>query len=84
MAGRGQVDEAIAHYRKALEIKPDYVEAHYNLGVALAGRGKLDEALEHYQKALDLASARNDRALADVIRAQIKRDQSVAPGGKGP
>ena len=24
LAGRGQVDEAIAHYRKALEIKPDY------------------------------------------------------------
>ena len=28
LAGRGQVDEAIAHYRKALEIKPDYAEAH--------------------------------------------------------
>ena len=31
LAGRGQVDEAIAHYRKALEIKPDYAEAHDNL-----------------------------------------------------
>ena len=29
--------EAIAHYRKALEIKPDYAEAHYNLGIALQG-----------------------------------------------
>ncbi len=84
LAGCGRIDEAIVQYRKALEIKPDYLQAHYNLGVALAGRGKRDEALEHYQEALDLASARNDRALADVIRAQIKRDQSVAPGGKGP
>ena len=40
LAGRGQVDEAIAHYRKALEIKPDYAEAHNNLGIALAGRGQ--------------------------------------------
>ena len=40
LADRGQVDEAIAHYRKALEIKPDFAEAHNNLGAVLAGRGQ--------------------------------------------
>ena len=84
MAGRGQVDEAIAHYRKALEINPDYVEAHYNLGNALAGRGQVDEAIAHFQKALDLASARNKWALADRIRARIRLLQSGAPAGKAP
>ena len=54
LAGRGQVDEAIAHYQKALEIKPDYAEAHNNLGAALAGRGQVDEAIAHYQKALEI------------------------------
>ena len=68
----GQVDAAIAHYRKALEIKPDYIPAHINLGDALAGCERLSEALEHYQKALDLASARNDKDMADAIRARIK------------
>ena len=29
---RGQLDEAVVHYRKALEIRPDYAEAHANLG----------------------------------------------------
>ena len=82
LVGRGQVDEAIAHYRKALEIKPDYLEAHYNLGLALAGRGQLDEAIKHYRTALRLATARNDRALADAIRAQIRLHQSIAPAGK--
>jgi len=38
LAGRGQVDKAVAHYRKALEITPGYEVAHYNLGLALAGR----------------------------------------------
>ena len=33
LAGRGQIDEAMAHYQKALEIKPDFAEAHNNLGV---------------------------------------------------
>ena len=40
--------------KKALEIKPDYAEAHDNLGMALAGRGQVDEAIAHYQKALEI------------------------------
>jgi len=31
VAGRGQVDAAIAHFKKALEIKPDYIGARQNL-----------------------------------------------------
>ena len=54
LAGRGRFDEAIAHFQKALEIKPDYAEAHANLGAALAGRGRVDEAIAHYQKALEI------------------------------
>ncbi len=79
LAGRGEVDEAIAHFRKALEIKPDYAEAHYNLGRALAGRGRLDEAIAHFQKALALASAQNDRDLADAIRAEISATNRLRP-----
>jgi protein O-mannosyl-transferase len=71
LAGRGQVDEAIEHYRKALQIKPDFARAHYNLGNALTERKSFAEALGHYQKALELASATNDRALADDIRAKM-------------
>ena len=83
-ADRGQIDDAITQYRKALDIKPDYMEAHYNLGNALAGRERSGEAIEHYQKALALATARDDRAKADIIRAQIKLYQSVAPARQAP
>jgi tetratricopeptide (TPR) repeat protein len=75
LAHHGQINEAIAHYRKALEIKPDFTDAHYNLGTALAGCGKPDEALAHYQKALGLATAQNDKALAEEIRARISLPQ---------
>ncbi len=78
LAVRGRVKEAIAHYRTALEFKPDFAEAHFNLGNVLASRGQLDEALLHYKTALSLATARNDKALADAIRAQIDRQQSNA------
>jgi tetratricopeptide (TPR) repeat protein len=37
-----------------LELKPDYAEAHNNLGVALKKQGQIPEAAEHYYKALRL------------------------------
>ena len=48
------MDEAIVHYQKALQIKPDYAEAHNNLGNALLQKGRVDEAITHYQKALQI------------------------------
>ena len=32
---QGRIDEAINHYRQALEIRPDLAEAHNNLGALL-------------------------------------------------
>jgi Flp pilus assembly protein TadD len=48
------VDEAITHFQKALQIKPDNAEAHYNLGNALLRKGSVDEAIIHFQKALQI------------------------------
>jgi Flp pilus assembly protein TadD len=48
------VDEAIAHYQKALQINPDYAKAHNNLGNALLKKGRVAEAITHYQKALQI------------------------------
>jgi len=53
LAGRGQVDEAIAHYQQALTIKPDLATAYYNFAFVLAHLGRLDEAIAHYRKGLD-------------------------------
>ncbi|MGD1085373.1 MAG: tetratricopeptide repeat protein [Verrucomicrobiota bacterium] len=50
----GRVDEAIAQWRKALEIRPDYVEVRNNLGTALAQKGDFDEAIIQYRKALEI------------------------------
>ena len=45
MKEQGKPDEALACYRRALELKPDYAEAHSNLGIALKDQGKLEEAV---------------------------------------
>ena len=52
MLQKGQVDEAIIHFRKALAIQPDYGEAHNNLGSALHQKGQVEEAIVHFKEAL--------------------------------
>ena len=81
LAQRGRVDEAIAHFQKAVEIKPDYADAHQNLGVALDGRGQLDAAIVHYRKALELkpdypAITHNNLGSALARRGQL--DAAIA------
>jgi len=42
------------HFRRAIELNPNYPEAHQSYGNLLAKQGRLDEALEKFKKALTL------------------------------
>ncbi|RLN67670.1 hypothetical protein BBJ28_00009309 [Nothophytophthora sp. Chile5] len=46
----GRVDEAIQHYRRALELRPMHIQASVNLGDAMQSQGKWEEALHEYRK----------------------------------
>ena len=50
----GKLKEAELSYLKAIDIIPDYVNAHYNLGNVLKDLGKLKEAELSYRKAIDI------------------------------
>jgi tetratricopeptide (TPR) repeat protein len=52
LANRGRIPEAIVSYRKAIRLKPDYFDAHQNLGLLLVDQRRLNEAIEHYRTAL--------------------------------
>ena len=49
-------DEAFEHYRRAVEIRPRYVEGHINLGNIYMRRKEIDKAMEHYATAIDIRS----------------------------
>jgi protein O-mannosyl-transferase len=57
LARKGREQEAIAHYRQAIELRDDYADAHTNLARALLARGASDEAIEHFRKATSLPPA---------------------------
>lgn len=54
-ARAGRMADAILGLRRAIELKPDYPEAHYNLGAAYREIGDLDAALASYRRAAELA-----------------------------
>jgi len=54
LSQRGEIDEAIAHYRKTLEMSPDFADADYNLGNALLQKGEVDAAIVHCQRAVTI------------------------------
>src|SRR6516165_8712512 len=47
-------DQAIANYRKALELEPNDALTHYNLAFALKYKGDNANALQEFQTALQL------------------------------
>ncbi len=54
-AGMGRAAEAAAHFRRAISVAPDFVEAHNGLGSALRELDRREDAIEHYRRALALA-----------------------------
>jgi Tfp pilus assembly protein PilF len=47
----GDLRSAEAEFREAVRLKPDYAEAHYNLGLTLHQDGKESESGAEFEKA---------------------------------
>jgi Flp pilus assembly protein TadD len=48
---QGDLEEAIRHYRRGVELEPDHARAHYKLGSALAAVGRHDAADRAFREA---------------------------------
>ena len=84
---RGQIDESIDHYERALRLRDGNTAAHFGLGRALAAKQKTDAAIFHFQKALsiqpDYVGASNDLGVLFASKGEIKEavaawEQSLA------
>ena len=52
----GQQEMAVQSFKRAVEIKSDFADAHYNLGLTLQELNQLDDAVKSYLKALTIKS----------------------------
>lgn len=71
---------AVAEYRAAIRIKPEYAEAHNGLGAALSEQGKHEEAIAEFHTAIrlrpDLAAAHQNLGVA--LDTQGKSPEALA------
>ena len=78
-------DQAMALYQRAVQIKPDFVDALNNLGNILVAKGKHEEAYEIFTKAIeyqpDLAKPYNNRG--NVNRLMQRYDEALIDLNRG-
>jgi tetratricopeptide (TPR) repeat protein len=79
LRAKGRLNDAIASYREALRLHPDFCEAHTNLGLALSEAGRMDEAAKSFAESIRL-KPRNPEAhclwAAALLKAQ-RLDEAV-------
>ena len=77
---QGKFDEAVACFRRAIEVNADDFKAHYHLGTALAKRDALDEAEACFRRALALEpdDAESLASLSWILLRQERFDEAIA------
>jgi hypothetical protein len=74
---KGQLNEAIAAWKKVLELDPRNAQAHMNLAVALEWQGNLSEAATHLQQAREIDPYASEKE-SDYGIAFFNREQYLA------
>jgi tetratricopeptide (TPR) repeat protein len=71
----GPIDSAIQAFKKAISLKPEYSEAHYNLGVVFQKKSQNDDAYNCYEKAIKInhayPQAHNNLGMIDLKRRKL-------------
>ena len=76
----GNVQEAYKELKRALELNPDYPEAHNAIAILLhISFNRPEEAMVHYQKALELRPTFSEAQtnLANVYLSQSRYDEAI-------
>lgn len=74
----GSFAEAEAAFKKAIELKPDYLDHHLELARTYVAMGRYDLAVPEYQKAIDLApltSKDNDLKAEAAVEIEKARER---------
>jgi predicted O-linked N-acetylglucosamine transferase (SPINDLY family) len=83
-ASQDELEVAINHHKKSVEINPDYAEGYNNLGIAFQKLGLFEEAVKNYKKTLklkpDFSLTYNN--LGVVLKSLNKLDEALLTSKK--
>ncbi len=74
-------DEAIQHFTKAIQIFPNFVEAHYNLGIAYQKQFKIPEMINSYRQVVKLPGsdiANHAQDMLNSLEQQIQDSNGIS------
>ena len=76
---KGKLNDAVFHFKKALQIRPKYLTAIDNLGMTLHRLGRFEEACNYYMKALkiDPKHAGIHNNTANILTALGKLEEAI-------
>lgn len=69
---RGQLQEAIEHYRHALRLKPDFIDGYINLAAALVAAGDMEGAVQAYVSALQYNPVSNFEVICQNLQVWVR------------
>lgn len=80
----GKLEDAIAAYRRAIELNPDYSWSHHNLGESLAKVCQFEEATAAFRRAIELKPdfSWSYHHLGDALAQQEQWEESAIAFGK--
>ncbi|MBI3492016.1 MAG: tetratricopeptide repeat protein [Acidobacteria bacterium] len=75
-----RLDEAMAHYQRAIALRADYAPVYSNMATALRAKGRLNEAVAAYERALALQPDFPDAHynLANALLDEGRTDEAIA------
>lgn len=74
--GRGEIDKAESHYRKAVAARPDFAMGHLFLGDILYKKGNIGDAIEEYRLSVEL-EPENTEGNGNLARLYLSTGQPV-------
>jgi predicted O-linked N-acetylglucosamine transferase (SPINDLY family) len=80
LASAGKLDEAIATYTRAVELRPEFFEAHFKLGNALANSSRCEEAAKAFRRVLQIDPNHVDALnnLGNTLLAIGQADEAIS------